>query len=148
MVRTEVPALMERRILNTIEHWIDLVGEWLTSEAGRRVLQDDICKRLHAGTIPTASVIAAAEAGHQAADLALRAFAYTSVVVSRAAFSERLRLPTTPRPPNVKTRRIARARGTSWRRPSLRLRACGGRNQLVKTIIPIRSCPRGATNTC
>lgn len=67
--RTDVPALVAADVIDTLCHWHDLIGAAMTSEAGRRILQEDIYKRLQAGTLPTASVIAAAEAGHQDADL-------------------------------------------------------------------------------
>jgi hypothetical protein len=76
---TNVPALIEAEIVGTIEHWHDLVAAAMTAEAGRRIIQSDIFRRLLAGTIETAWVIAAADAGHQGADLALRTFAATFI---------------------------------------------------------------------
>jgi hypothetical protein len=69
---TTLPATIEDEMVNTIVHWIDLVAAALTSEAGRLRLRHDIRERLRQGTIPTMQVIAAARAGHQDADLALR----------------------------------------------------------------------------
>jgi hypothetical protein len=62
----------EKKMVATVVHWIDLVGQIMTSEAGRLILRRDIHERLRAGTIPTMEVIAAAEGGHQDADIALR----------------------------------------------------------------------------
>jgi hypothetical protein len=75
--RTNVPAPIAAEITRALEHWYELVGGLMTSDAGRRIVREDICKRLQAGTLETAWVIAAANAGHQDADLALRAFAST-----------------------------------------------------------------------
>ncbi len=73
---TTLPALIddEEVMVDTVVHWIDLVAQVLTSEAGHRRLQYDIRERLRLGTLETVKVIAAAEAGHQDADLALRQF--------------------------------------------------------------------------
>jgi hypothetical protein len=75
--RTNVPAPIAAEITTTLEHWYDLVGGLMTSDAGRRIVREDIGRGLAAGTLETAWVIAAANAGHQDADLALRAFAST-----------------------------------------------------------------------
>ena len=73
---TTLPAtLLEAEAIDIIAHWIDLVGQLLTSEASRLVLRKHIREGLRAGTIPRMQVIAAAEAGHQDADLALRELA-------------------------------------------------------------------------
>ncbi len=69
---TTLPATIEDEMVNTVVHWIDIVAAALTSEAGRRVLQHYIRESLRHGTIPTMQVIAAARAGHQGADLAMR----------------------------------------------------------------------------
>ena len=65
---TNVPAVVESEIVGTIVHWIDRVAVLLTSEANRQRLREEIKERLRDGTIATAKVIAAAEAGHQDAD--------------------------------------------------------------------------------
>jgi hypothetical protein len=59
-------------MVDTVAHWIDLVGEALTADAARLTLRRFIRETLRQGTIPTMQVIAAAEAGHQDADMALR----------------------------------------------------------------------------
>jgi len=73
-MKTQLPALIdgEEVMVDVAVHWINLVAKILTSEAGHRRLQNDIRERLRSGTIETVKVIAAAEAGHQDADLALR----------------------------------------------------------------------------
>jgi hypothetical protein len=81
--RTAVPVLVATEIVDTISHWHSLIGAAMTSEAGRRVIQEDLGARLRAGTIETAVVIAMAEAGHQGADLALRAYAATYIDAGR-----------------------------------------------------------------
>jgi hypothetical protein len=73
---TTLPTTMlEADMVGTVAHWVDLVGEALTAEAARLTLRKHIRERLRQGTIPTMQVIAAAEAGHQDADLALRELA-------------------------------------------------------------------------
>jgi hypothetical protein len=62
-------------MVNIVCGWVDLVRDVMTAEAGRRVLRHYIHERLRQGTIPTMQVIAAAEAGHQDADMALRQLA-------------------------------------------------------------------------
>jgi hypothetical protein len=70
---TKLPATSDAAdMVSTVRHWVDLVGEFMTAEAGRRVLRSYIRDMLRRGTIPTMQVIAAAEAGHQDADMALR----------------------------------------------------------------------------
>ena len=81
--RNDVPALLATEIADSISHWYDLIGAAMTSEAGRQMIQEDICARLHAGTIETAVVIAMADAGHRGADLALRAYAATYIDAGR-----------------------------------------------------------------
>jgi hypothetical protein len=76
MVVTNLPAtFVEADMVDTVRDWVELVGEALTAEAGRKVLRHYIHERLRQGTIPTMQIIAAAEAGHQDADLALRELA-------------------------------------------------------------------------
>jgi hypothetical protein len=83
---TIVPAtLHETEIIKTIDHWFDLIGQAMTGEAARRIMQDDIARRLKAGTLGVADVIAAAEAGHQDADLAMRSYAATFIDQGREA---------------------------------------------------------------
>jgi hypothetical protein len=72
---TNVSALVEAEIVDAIVQWIDRVAVLLTSETARQRLQQDVYEQLHAGTIPTERVIAAADAGAAFADLALRQYA-------------------------------------------------------------------------
>jgi hypothetical protein len=73
---TNLPVtVVEAEAVPIICHWIDLVAQLLTSDAARLVLRNHIRERLRQGTIPRMQVIAAAEAGHQDADLALRELA-------------------------------------------------------------------------
>ena len=72
---TNVPAVVEREIVDVIVHWIDLVAVLLTSETARQRLQQDVFEQLHAGTIATERVVAAADAGTAFADAALRQYA-------------------------------------------------------------------------
>jgi hypothetical protein len=70
---TNVPAVVEHEFVGTIGRWIDRVAALLTSEASRQRLREMIKERLREGsTIAIDQIIAAAEAGHQDADLALR----------------------------------------------------------------------------
>jgi hypothetical protein len=70
---TTLPATSaEADMVSTVRNWVGLVGEAMTAEAGRTVLRTYIRDMLRRGTIPTMQVIAAAEAGHRDADLALR----------------------------------------------------------------------------
>jgi hypothetical protein len=62
----------EADMVDTVAHWIDLVAAMLTADAARLTLRRHIREMLRQGTIPTMQVIAAAEAGHQDADMALR----------------------------------------------------------------------------
>ena len=73
---TTLPTtVIEAEAVPIICHWIELVAQLLTSEAAHLVLRNHIRVRLRLGTIPRMQVIAAAEAGHQDADLALRELA-------------------------------------------------------------------------
>ncbi len=70
---TRLPATFaEADMVDTVGHWVELVGEAMTAEAARTTLRNYIRGMLRRGTIPTMRVIAAAEAGHQDADMALR----------------------------------------------------------------------------
>jgi hypothetical protein len=70
---TKLPATSDvADMVDTVRGWVGLVGGAMTAEAGRAVLRHYIHERLRQGTIPTMQVIAAAEAGHRDADLALR----------------------------------------------------------------------------
>ena len=72
---TKLPMLVETEIdamVDTVAHWVDVVGAMLTSEAGHILLRNHIRKMLREGAIETLKVIAAAEQGHRDADLALR----------------------------------------------------------------------------
>jgi hypothetical protein len=70
---TKLPATMpEADMVDTVAHWIELVAAMLTTEAARLTLRRFIREMLRQGAIPTMQVIAAAEAGHQDADMALR----------------------------------------------------------------------------
>jgi hypothetical protein len=73
----KLPTLPQGEIdtmVDTVTCWVDRVAAALTSEFGHRLLRNDIRGRLQAGTIETLKLIAAAEQGHQDADLALREF--------------------------------------------------------------------------
>jgi hypothetical protein len=72
---TTLPALVEAEAVDIIAHWVDLIAKMLTTEAAHRVLRKHIREMVRQGTIPTMQVIAAARAGHQDADLALRELA-------------------------------------------------------------------------
>jgi hypothetical protein len=78
--RTEVSPIVEAEIVAEIEHWLDLIGEAMTSAAGRMLMQREFLRQLEASdaaTLPTAEIIEVARSGNQAADLALRQFAAT-----------------------------------------------------------------------
>ena len=70
-----VVTLLVAEAVDTIAGWIDRVKDKLESETGRQVLRTTIVEKLRAGAVSRIKVIAAAEAGHQDADLALREFA-------------------------------------------------------------------------
>jgi hypothetical protein len=71
-----LPAtVIEAEADDLIIRWIDLVADMLTSKDGRRTLQQGFFNALHAGTLSTAHVIAAAENGVLEAHLALRQYA-------------------------------------------------------------------------
>jgi hypothetical protein len=74
---TNLPeTIVEAEAVDTIIHWLDLFEEILTTEAARAVLRNHIRERLfRQEVIPRMQIIAAAEAGHQDADLALRELA-------------------------------------------------------------------------
>lgn len=61
-------------ITATIELWWDKFAEVASSEAGRRVIENDLYQRLLAGTFDVAVAIDLAEAGFAAADAAMRAY--------------------------------------------------------------------------
>jgi hypothetical protein len=69
---TNVPALVEAEIVDTISHWYELVGEVMRSEAGRRVVEHDLYNQLVAGHFDVDTAVSLAEAGFGAADWALR----------------------------------------------------------------------------
>jgi hypothetical protein len=69
---TNVPALVEAEIVDTISHWYDLIGEVMRSEAGRRVVENDLYCQLTAGNFDVDTAVSLAEAGFGAADWALR----------------------------------------------------------------------------
>jgi hypothetical protein len=58
-----------------IAAWIDELGEKLKSDWARQRLRDYIRQKLVQGTLPTMDVIAAARAGNEDADVALRELA-------------------------------------------------------------------------
>ena len=69
-------TLIEAEADDLIVRWIDEVADGLNSENGRRRLQQGFYEGLHAGTLSTAHVIAAAEKNNVLeADLALRQYA-------------------------------------------------------------------------
>jgi hypothetical protein len=73
---TQLPTVIEAEAVDTIAHWIDLVAQLLTAEVSRLVLRKHIRERLlQQEAVPMMQVVAAAEAGHQDADLALRELA-------------------------------------------------------------------------
>jgi hypothetical protein len=73
---TTLPAtLAEAEAIDTVTQWVDRVAAALTSEASRLVLRNHIRAMLRESTIQTMQVIAAARAGHQDADIALRELA-------------------------------------------------------------------------
>src|SRR4249920_1803173 len=73
---TNLPAtVIEAEADDIIVRWIDLVADMLTSEAGRRSLQEGFYRALYAGTLTTAHVIAAAKGNVLEAHLALRQYA-------------------------------------------------------------------------
>jgi hypothetical protein len=70
---TKLPATHDvADMVDAVRGWVELVHEMLTAEAGRAMLRSYIRDMLRRGTIATLQVIAAAEAGHQDADMALR----------------------------------------------------------------------------
>jgi hypothetical protein len=82
---TNVLPTVEAEVVDTISQWCELVGPAMTADAARKIIEHNICERLQAGTLATATVIAMADAGHQGADLALRAYAATFIDHGREA---------------------------------------------------------------
>ena len=72
MTKLPAPIVVEAEVIDTVTHWTDRVSALLTTEAARTVLRNHIREMVRAGTLPTMKVIAAARAGHQDADVALR----------------------------------------------------------------------------
>jgi hypothetical protein len=72
-----LPAtIIEAEAVDTIAHWVDLIAETMSADASRQILRNHIRERLlRQQAVPRMQVIAAAEAGHQDADLALRELA-------------------------------------------------------------------------
>lgn len=73
--RTEVSPIVEAEIVKTIAHWFDRMAAVMSSEGGRLMMQNEFLRQLQASdaaTLPTDIIIAAAEAGNEAADAALR----------------------------------------------------------------------------
>jgi hypothetical protein len=71
---SDLPAtIYEAEAVETISRWIDVIAPGLKSDTSRLLVHDAIRESLRKGTIPLMRVIAAAEAGHRDADLALRA---------------------------------------------------------------------------
>jgi hypothetical protein len=70
----KLPATMaEAEAVDVIRHWLDdLLAEWMTIEAGRDRMRQDIKELLRHGVIGTLKVIKAARVGHADADRALR----------------------------------------------------------------------------
>jgi hypothetical protein len=71
---TEVSDADAKAIIDRICSMIDTVRERLTSEEGRRHLEQGLYELLHKGTLPMAQVIAWAQAGNPAAERALRLY--------------------------------------------------------------------------
>jgi hypothetical protein len=73
MTKTLSTILINKeQMIATVVGWIDKIAALLTSEVGRLRMRQDIRMRPQLGTIEVMKVIAAAEAGHQDADIALR----------------------------------------------------------------------------
>jgi hypothetical protein len=68
-------TMPEAEAIKLIVHWIDLLINCMTSDAGHRVLQKGLCNQITNGTLPCMQVIAAAESGQPDADAALRVIA-------------------------------------------------------------------------
>jgi hypothetical protein len=70
---SDLPATIdEAEAVEDISRWIDVIAVGLRSDASHLLVRDAIRDTLRKGTIPLMRVIAAAEAGHPDADLALR----------------------------------------------------------------------------
>jgi hypothetical protein len=72
---TSAEADAAKVITDKIEHWWDKFGEMASSEAARRVIENDLYQHLLAGTFDIDTAIALANAEFAAADGALRAYA-------------------------------------------------------------------------
>ena len=65
-----LPTLIEAEIdmmVDTVAHWVDVVGAMLTSDAGHLLLRNHPRKMLREGVVETLKVVTAAEQGHQGA---------------------------------------------------------------------------------
>jgi hypothetical protein len=72
----------EATIIETVEHWYDLIAAALGSEAGHLAVQGDLYRQLMAGTaaaLDVATIVAMADGGHPPADHALRAFIHAYI---------------------------------------------------------------------
>jgi hypothetical protein len=65
-------AFSEDQAVELITQWIDRMAEKITSDQARKTLREYIQKKLRDGTLATMDVIAAARAGNDDADIALR----------------------------------------------------------------------------
>jgi hypothetical protein len=75
--RTEISPIVEAEIMSMLEHQYGLIAAAMSNEAGRATMRNYFLQQLHASaaaTLSTEIVIAAAEAGNEAADAALRLY--------------------------------------------------------------------------
>lgn len=89
---TNLPATFaeaeEAEILDTLDQWCGRLTDKLNSEAGHEVVRDDMVRQLDrdvndAASLPTAYIVAMADAGHPPADHALRIFIHNAIDLDR-----------------------------------------------------------------
>jgi len=76
----------EALIIDTVDHWYDLIVAVLGSDAGHRVVQNDLYRQLRAGdaaALDVAHIVAMADGGHPPADHALRTHIHAHIDESR-----------------------------------------------------------------
>lgn len=76
----------EREIVAALEQWVSLIAERLNSEASHEIIRAEMIHQLERGTgasVPIAHIIAMADAGHPAADDALRIYIHTAIDAKR-----------------------------------------------------------------
>jgi hypothetical protein len=90
MLTSRLPATFaeaeEREIIAAVEQWVSLIAAKLNSEATHEIIRAEMIHQLERGTgasVPIAHIIAMADAGHPAADDALRVYIHGAIDAKR-----------------------------------------------------------------